>query len=149
MDSQAVSTALLDWALAECPDLNSGYAYVPAEKPNALPDVIVEVARVEISTGSDKLPWQQIQQRLVEVTEANISVMADNSDPAAAAALLRGVAEDMKVALLKSSTLGGRVPVRSPYFEFDFTAPFVEYEDGTKGREMTLTMTVGDLVEAD
>ena len=77
-----------------------------------------------------------------------MSFMVDNALTDQAAAQLRDFEARLLESVLKDATLGGRVPIASPQMEFDFTAPFVEYEDGTKGREMTMTIAVGHLVEA-
>lgn len=131
-------------------DLKWAYPYVPAGKSESLPDLVVEVTRSVITLDGEALfrEWR-LQQRMVEIHEVMLAFMVGNDDPMAAAVVLRSFGERLQAAWLRSATLGGRVPMRSPFCEFDYTTPFVEYEDGTKGREMTMSVAVGDLVEAD
>lgn len=147
---ETLPAALLTWANGVIPELNGSYDYIPASKPEALPDIICEVARTRVQMGGgDEFPMWNIQQQAVEVYECSLAIMVDNADPQAAAAQLRRFRDLLAAAALTDETLAGEVPFRSPLISFDFTPPFVEYEDGTKGREMTMTLTVGDFVEAE
>lgn len=148
MNVEVLPSALVDWASEVLPELAAGYDFVPASKPDPLPDVIVEVVRTAVAAnGAEHFPFWQLQQRHVEVYECSLAFMVDNIDPSAAATQLRNFRDRLRDRALADETLGGRVPFRSPFISFDFSPPFVEYEDGTKGREMTMTLTVGDLVE--
>ena len=86
---------------------------------------------------------------MVEGYDLELAFMVDNQDPEAAATSLRSYRDLLSAAVRATPDLGGRVPFRSPFVSFDFTPPFVEYEDGTTGREMTMQLTVGDLVEVE
>ena len=131
------------------PELVATYDHVPSYKPGGLPDVVVEAARTGLDDiAATRFRFWRIQQRSVYYVEASLSFMVDNADTAAAAAQLRDFEARLFASVIGDATLGGRVPIASPVVEFDFTSPFVEYEDGTKGREMTMTIAVGDLVEA-
>lgn len=148
MNTETLPGALVEWAREIITEIEAGYDYVPAAKPDPMPDVIVEVIRTIVhADGAEVFPFWQLQQRDVEVYECSLAFMVDNTDPAAAASQLRNFRDRLTAAVLAEATLGDRVPFRSPYVSFDFTPPFVEYEDGTKGREMTMVLTVGDLVE--
>lgn len=151
MNTNDLSDALLAWALAVVePDLAAGYVYTPASKPDPMPDVIVDLMRSFVQEGGgDAFPMWQLQQRMVEGYDYEFTFTVDNQDPQTAAQELRNFRDRFAQAVLRSPTLDGRVPFRSPFVSFDFGQPFVEYEDGTTGREMTMTLTVGDLVEEE
>lgn len=150
MDSEAAVTALVAWVPTVIPEVAGRvYDHVPAAKPLGLPDVVIESARTGIEPGgSGRFAFWQLQQAVIYFVEASVSVMVDNDDTALAARLLRSMEARLLRSVLEDTTLGQRVPFTSPLVEFDFTGPYVEYEDGTRGREMTMTLAVGDLVEA-
>jgi hypothetical protein len=151
ISSSQITDALVDWAREVVPTLEGGYDYVPAEKDEPLPDVVVEVMRTYIDPDAAAgFAEIRIEQRRVRVWMVDISIMVDNADPEAAAAYLRDTGDLLMAAwLAPDRSLGGRVPFTSPFASIDSSTPFVEYEDGTKGREMTMSVAVGDLVEAD
>jgi hypothetical protein len=148
MNAETLPNDIVTWVSGVLPELAAAYDFVPASKPDPLPDVIVEVIRTSVvADGGEVFPFWQLQQRHVEVFEVSLAFMVDNQDPEAAATQLRNFRDRLRDAVLPDETLSGAVGFRSPFVSFDFTPPFVEYEDGTKGREMTMTLTVGDLVE--
>lgn len=149
MNSEVLVQALKTWVEATLPELTSVYDHVPALKPTGLPDAVVEVSTSGVRDAADTRfrYWGALQQRDVYFVEAAVSFMVDNSDTEAAAATLRRYESTLLASVLQDATLGSRVPFASPFVEFDFTSPFVEYADGTRGREMSMTIAVGDLVE--
>ena len=147
MTTQDVAEGVTAWIL-EATGISSGYHYMPSQKDANLPDVVVEVIERRMTREDPEFPFSAIQQRWVRLFVVGASIMVDNSDPESAADTLYGYSDVMEAALMADGTLGGRVPFVSPYFAFDFSAPFVEYHDGTRGREMNMQMSVGELVEA-
>lgn len=149
MTAEDAPGKLIDWVEAVIPELAHSYDYVPASKPEGLPDLIVEVARTELERdGAERFGVMNLQQVFLDVYTCNLSIMVSNDDPAAAALTLRQFRDRLIADARSNPTLRGNVLVASPYMVADFTQPFVEYEDGTRGREMTLTIEVGDPVEA-
>ena len=149
MTSQEAATSLCAWAKAVVPELVAAYDHVPAAKSEGLPDLVVEVQRTGVEMGgSDRFRFWDIQQRAIYFIEAELSFMVANADPEAAATMLRDLENRLLMAVMTDATLGHRVPFASPLVSFDFTSPFVEYADGTRGREMTMTIAVGDVVES-
>lgn len=150
MDTQDLCENVAAWALETASAIETSYTFTPASKPEAMPDVVVELARTFVqATGGDQFPFYSLQEVMVEGYDLEIAVMVDNRDPEAAAESLRGIRDLLCAAVRLQPNLNGRVPFRSPFVRFDFTPPFVEYEDGTTGREMTMALTVGDIVEVD
>lgn len=144
MTSEEVAQAVLAWAREAVPALEGGYAYLPSQKDQLLPDVVVDVAEVEVARQLAEFPMSQIQQFFVHVFRCELSFMVDNSDPESAAQALRAMEALTTASLMRDGTLGGRVDFISPLFSYDFTPPFVEYADGTRGREMVMRMSVGE-----
>jgi hypothetical protein len=149
MNQQVVAEGIVAWVVATCsPAVIGSYAYLPEEKPDPLPDVVVDLLSRKTAVSDPLFPMQQIQQRWLRIWMAEVSIMVDNSDREAAAEQLNDYADQLEASAMKDGTLGGRVPFISPYFSFDLSHPFVEWEGGTRGREMTMTLAVGELVEA-
>lgn len=149
MTSEQAVNAVADWARSLVPELVAAYEYVPTVKSEGLPDLVVEQRVTGVAMGgNDRFAYWDIQQRAIYFVEASLSFMVDNRDPQAAAQQLRDFENRLLMGVMNDPTLGSRVPFCSPLVEFDFTSPFVEYEDGTRGREMTMTLAVGDLVES-
>lgn len=151
MTNAQIIAAVIAWFREGLPWLEHDYPYVPAAKPGAIPDVIVSLENDDENLGSNfaEFPFAQIQQRTLRVHRLGFSIMEDNSDPAAAAARLESIPDDLRPLLRGDATLGGRLDpgtMASPFITFDFTQPFVRYEDGTKGREVVGALSVGQLV---
>ena len=148
MTSEEAVQRIVAWLDQVLPELTTAYDHVPTSKGNGLPDCVVELQRSGVDMGgSDRFRFWDIQQRAIYFCEVEASFMVDNSDTDAAATQLRNFENRLLMGVMRDPTLGNRVPFASPLVEFDFTGPFVEYEDGTRGREMTMTIAVGDLVE--
>jgi len=149
MTSEDAITKIVEWAQEVVPELVAAYAHVPTVKSEGLPDLVAELRSTGVGMGgTDRFRFWDIQQRAIYFVEADLSFMVDNSDQQAAAQQLREFENRLLMGVMGDPTLGKRVPFCSPLVEFDFTSPFVEYEDGTRGREMTMTLAVGDLVES-
>lgn len=147
MDTTTNTTAaLVAWARETISELQEGFGYLPEGK-GALPDVVCELLTSGISVNDGSFPFAQIQQAWLRVWEYELSFMVENDDTQAAAELLEDFTDRLVAAALQDVTLGGRVEFISPELAFDLTPPFVEYPDGTRGREMTMQISVGALIE--
>lgn len=147
--SQDICTAALAWARATVPELAGGYDYIPSMSDQPLPDVVVDVATVSLVTEDRRFPFEQIQQAWVRAYDTEFSFMVDNTDYQAAAAKLREFEKALTASLLRDGSLGGRVDFISPFHTFDFTPPFVERADGTRGREMVMRLSIAELVQEE
>jgi hypothetical protein len=148
MGSEAIVEGLTAWSRAVIPELIAGFDYEPTEK-TSLPDVVVVLDTSQIELGDSTFPIVAIQQRAIQRYDCTLSFMVDNEEPEIAAAKLRSYADVLRAELLKDGTLGQRVPVASPYVTFDYTPPFVVYPDGTRGREMTMTISIAEYAEVE
>jgi hypothetical protein len=151
--NQDVIDAVLAWARDTIPAVAGGYDFVPPGKPEALPDVVVDLESEGFDVGpTPEFPWPQLQQRDLYVWRLVMSFMVgagkDQATHQAAAHQLRVFAEALRAALAGDPTLGKRVFLASPLsFRIDYTPPFVEWSDGTRGREMTVNLAVAQLQE--
>lgn len=149
MTTQDVLDGVAAWIVATCdPTILGSYAYLPDVKDEPLPDVVVDLLGQRTTVDDPRFPFVQIQQAWLHVWTLEPSIMVDNTDRAAAAAQLNGYVDQLRASIMKDGSLDGRVPFVSPFFSFDLSHPFVEWADGTRGREMTLNLAVGELVEA-
>lgn len=146
MSTPEQTAALVAWAREVLPALNGGYGHL-IESKGALPDVVVELLSTEVTVVEDRFPYSQIQQRWIRSWDYEFSFMVSNDDTATAAATLEVWSDTLLTASSSDVTLGGRVGFISPFISFDFTPPFVEYPDGTRGREMRMLLAVGELIE--
>lgn len=147
MTSDEIVVGACEWLMEVHPELTHAYPYAPLQKDSALPDVVVEMDAAALVIGDGSFPMRDIQQRFITRWDLTASFMVLNEDPSAAATLLRVFADRCVDEMLADSTLRHRVPFVSPFVTFDYTPPFVEYADGTRGREMTMSFSVGELVE--
>lgn len=141
-----VCGAVLEWVLEAVPELEGGKPYLTETTDYPLPDVLVDCSTAGVTRDVSDFPHLQIEQAVIYQWTIELSVLADNTDSAAAAQFLRTVETRTIASLLSDGTLGERVPFVSPFVAYDYTPPFIERPDGTRGREMTMAMAVGELV---
>lgn len=146
MTTEQVAAQVLAWTREVLPALEDGYDHVVSSK-DMLPDVVVDLVGTRIELADNDYPYIDLQQTMIVRHDLQLSFMVDNAVPETASAQLRGFADALVLSVLQDGTLGGRVPFVSPYVNFDYTPPFVQYADGTEGREMTMALSVADPVE--
>jgi hypothetical protein len=144
-EAKAEAELLVAWAREVLPEIQGGYAFGTDEKPEALPDVQVELLNRRIASEDPVFPFAQLQQEWLQIFEFGISFMVDNTNPELADEQLKDFSDRLLAAALNDGTLGSRVDLISPLISFDYTPPFVEYpSDGTKGREMTMQIITAE-----
>uniref|UniRef100_UPI002613E409 hypothetical protein n=1 Tax=Mycobacterium sp. TaxID=1785 RepID=UPI002613E409 len=74
MTTTEITQAVVAWARASSATLAGGYDYVPAEKTQALPDVVVEVQTSAVAPADPRLPMAGMQQTMVKVHTVGLSV---------------------------------------------------------------------------
>lgn len=141
-----VVEAVAEWVTALVPELETVYQFATAGKA-ALPDVVIDVERTTVERDDPRFPHFQLQQAWLDVFEVVLSFMVDNTDAAAAAALLRDVGWRVREQVRLDGTLGQRVFLTSPFVEVDYVPQFVEYADGTRGRQAVARIVVANPAE--
>lgn len=155
MTNNEAVDAVVAWVVEHLPVLTDNtYNYVPAGKAKELPDVIGDLAGESIRQDDPDFPLTGLQQVAIRRFDIGLSFMvesgADEEGAAEATGQLRAQVETLAMALLQDSTLGGRVDLASPFvFEADYTPPFVEYEDGTRGREATVHLAIAERIHVE
>lgn len=144
-----VAQAVADWAVATCPGLEQGYPRIPSQKGN-LPDVVANLLNRRSIIGPDeRFPYSQLEQAELVVWEFDLSFMVDGSqgDDESQQDQLHDWADTLAEAITTDATLGERLPPlgASPLHAFDFDLPFVEYHDGTRGRQFSMDVAVAEL----
>jgi hypothetical protein len=154
MTENEVALELVEWSRATLPELVAGVHYLSAGKTR-LPDVSVDVAEKRIARDDERFPYRQLQQTTIRVFECEaVFVVESEAGPGAPAPeadkreteQLRDFGARLEASILNDATLGERVQMASELITFDYRLPFVEYADGTRGRQMTLNMAVAELV---
>lgn len=146
MTSSDIAAAAVLWARSVIPELMDGYDHTVSAK-DRLPDAVADILSTKVELSDSDFPFADLQQTMLVRHDLEISFMVLNDVPQDAADQLRSFADALLISILQDGTLGGRVPFVSPYVSFDYTPPFVQYADGTEGREMTMTLSVADPVE--
>lgn len=149
MSPDDTAEALVAWAAAKLPALLGTYDHEPDERTARFPDAMVAFQGIRYlatqPTGAG-MQIEQVQQRKTRLYDCHLILTVDPSDADAASDQLLVFADTLGNDAAKDRTLGNRVAWIAEEFEFSFQPPFVEYDDGTKGRAMTMKLTVADSV---
>lgn len=153
MNENDVALAVTAWTQDVIPELQGASHFITAEK-NGLPDVVVDTSEKNVVLRDPRFPQlSEVEQIALRVFEVDLAFMVESTaSPDAAVAQaeteqLRDFGKRLEASLLSDVTLGGRVPVTSPLFAINYRLPFVEYADGTRGRQMTMAIAVADPIE--
>lgn len=153
MTEDDVAVAVAEWASDTLPELLASRSWLTAQKTQ-LPDVVVDVAEKSIALADARFPrLTEIQQTAMRIFEVEAIFMVDsNTEPGADQAeteLLRSFGARLEASLLADGTLGDKVFAASPLCNFNYRLPFVQYADGTRGRQMTMAFSVAEPVTAE
>lgn len=150
MNEQECAEAVADWIAGELPALKIVRPFIVAQKTE-LPDAMVDVVEKSVEQESEEFPFSQLQQVMLRVFRVETYFMVESAGNPAAdeaeTAELRGYGATLESSLLEDATLGGRVELASPIMSFDYDQPFIQYADGTRGRQMIFRGAVGEIVQ--
>lgn len=147
-----VTAYLVAWLTGVVPALGERtYDYAPSGKPLGLPDASIILLTQSLALGNaDDTPWAELQQVRVMVYEFGVSFMVDagtdDDGERTADVALRGYGDALLGALAPDGAVLADKLLAAPAATMDFATPFAEYEDGTRGREATLTVSVTQLL---
>lgn len=152
MTEQQVAEAVEAWVAETLDELVESYPYVTAQR-GRLPDAMVDVESKSISTSDSAFPFSQLQQRLLRVFNVSVNIMVEQNggveDDRLETEQLRDFGARLEVSGTTDATLGGRVFMLSPLMDINYSLPFVEYPDGTRGRQMQVALAVGELADQE
>ncbi len=149
MTSEEVAEAVVAWARATLPDLKAGYPYPPGVT-DLLPDVAAVVHGIRtVDEDPENFPTEGLEQVWLKVFDLEVSIMVPQDEGAegekVAHQTLEGFAEALVGSTLSDVTLGNRLTgaFASPRITVDL-GQYEPRDDGTRGREMPITMAVGE-----
>ncbi len=152
-----VASAVEAWVVDVIPTLSaSTYDYHASRKSKPFPDAAIEIDDVTQGdtpqqVGMDEFHFAQVgwEQVIFRSWAVRILLMTDEDPPGEAEDTLHGFADAIMDGLIASRTMNGRVQWAGRSARASYTPPFVEYEDGARGRVVTLEVRVGAAVEVD
>jgi hypothetical protein len=165
MDEVTIPRYVRDWCRATIPELNAGYDYVTAMK-DQLPDVQVNLTDTRAVYGGDeRFPYGElIENANLLIYEMDVSFMVESGDGAPLSAqeqqdklkewaktLRLAIHDDAQLPYTDPGDVDHRLPPlgASPLVAFDFGLPFVQYDDGTRGRQMSMALAIAELIQGD
>lgn len=153
IDNTGVLALLDGWLQGVIPALNGRtYDYAPSGKPKGLPDASIILLEEQLQLGGDEVAWAQLQQVRVLRYQFGVSFMVDagtdDDGERTADQQLRDYANAILGRLAPDGAALGDGPavLIAPDARMDYATPFAEYEDGTRGREATMTLTLAQLL---
>ena len=87
---------------------------------------------------------------LLRVFDFNLMFLVEPEPADVATKQLEEFVDTMTAAILADPSMGELLPnvALSPVFDTSFTPPFVEFEDGTRGRIATMELKVGEVIDS-
>lgn len=154
MTEGEVVEAVVEWVAEIVPAVaENTYTYLPAGKAKGLPDVAVDIVTSEIVREDQDFQLMALQQVVLHVRRLALSFMVESGvteeQAKGATDTLRSFFDALVAGALADHTLGGRLALASPFLTVDYEPAFVEYADGTRGREMTVQLAVAEPLQAD
>lgn len=149
MDTPDVAPAVEAWAVAAVPALNS-YDEAPQELSQALPLVIAELALEAVGNAAAARFSESIggyQQTFLRVWTVDLTIMSTPSPEWTASRPLYAYVDALGKALRAGVKLGDDM-VMSQFYTANFVPAEIEYEDGTRVRQVTMTLTLGSMIGA-
>jgi hypothetical protein len=149
MTESQIVEAVVAWIAEAIPEVaDNSYDYIPTGKAKGLPDVAVDIVTSEVKMDDPEFQLLALQQVALQIRRLGMSFMVsagvDEAGARAATLELRTFVDRITAAVLADHTLGQRVPIASPFLLVDYEPAFVEYSDGTRGREVTVQMSVAE-----
>jgi hypothetical protein len=147
LTTEQLAITMEEWVAEVVPGF-SRYEHMPTELAKALPMVIGEVVGDEVREGNRDVPnLGPYQQLLVRTRRVTLLLLVPPEPSWTASQALYSAVDLLGAALRRDPTLGGRVKEASKFYEASYTPPELQHADGTRARQATLTVTVGEQVE--
>jgi len=138
-----LAQALEQWVAETCPGITTTYDHEPKAKTD-FPEVSAVVKRVTHADAPSQpgQEIQQVEQSRAKVYEADLIIVVEPEPPDEADDALKAFGDQLGDAAESDRTLGGRVAGISSEWSFDFhpDAPLLVFDDGSRGRRMTLSV---------
>lgn len=165
LTEHTAAVAVVEWIGDTCAiPAERRFPYPQATKTEALPDASawVNSSRVQVGPDQAEFPLAFLQQVWLTIFVVEFQVMVEQGvahpDDAVeeevaaetAQAQLYDYATALRASIRGRQNLDGKLDgvgqLASPLLAFDFTVPFIEYEDGTRGRVMPGSISVAQQI---
>lgn len=150
--TQDIADAIVAWTRSHLEAIQTGYAFPADTKTGALPDVAAEIQKISLQrTNSEDFPVSGIEQVVMRTFDFHLIFLVEPDPADVATVQLEGFVDTMTEAILADPSMEGALAnvAIAPIFDASFTPPFVEFEDGTRGRIATMELKVGELLDSD
>lgn len=145
MTTEDMIAAVEAWAVGVIPDLSS-FDYVPEELFTALPIVLAEVQIDAVQDAEAQLPGRaQYQQTFIRSWAVDVVLLHNPDPPRDATLALYGYVDALGGALREEVVLAPNV-VMSQFYAANYDPPEVQLNDGTTARQVTMRVTVGEMI---
>ena len=151
-ETQVIADALVDWTRSKLEAGQTGYAFPTDVKTGALPDVAAEVQKISLQrANTEDFPASGVEQVMLRLFDFHLMFLVDPDPADEATAQLEAFVDKMTEEILADPTMENALDntALSPLFTASFTPPFVEFDDGTRGRIATLELKVGEVISPD
>lgn len=130
------------------PELIGKYEFPPEYKDQKLPDVACEITDVSIREVNTEPGFnlESIEQRRMRVYSIELMFMTPPDPPDLATFALYDFI-DLLTTNLESGGLKNQYYFVSRTYQANFRPAFVEFDDGTRGRQATLALEVGERIK--
>lgn len=149
--TQEIADSIVAWTRTQLAAIKTGYAFPADQKTGLLPDVAAEIQHVRLRrTDAEDFPIGGVEQVLLRVFDFNLMFLVEPEPADVATKQLEEFVDTMTAAILADPSMGELLPnvALSPVFDTSFTPPFVEFEDGTRGRMATMELKVGEVIDS-
>lgn len=148
MTTAEIIDNIVEWIVGVLLEMKETYDHATDER-GALPDVAVEISEYRVTDAvlDARLAKLNIQQMRSKVFEIEVILVVAPDPPGDAENALKDFTDRLVDDLLADPTLSGRVAWVNTNPRVSFRPPFVEFDDGTRGRIASLYMQVGQHVE--
>lgn len=145
MDTLEVIQAVEAWAVETVPALSS-FDHPPEQLSEALPMVLAEVQTNAQADSDQQLPGRfEYQQTLIRTWSIDLIILIDPDPAWTASHTLYGYVDALGQAVTEGVVLADNV-VMSQFYVANYDPPEVEYGDGTIARQVTVRVTVGEMI---
>lgn len=153
MGTQEIATALAEWCRELIPELQGSFDHAFGSMDKLLPNVAAEFQSTRTAQEDvEHFPYVQIEQGYIRTHFFTLMILTDPKADKSASQFLASCADKITLSLFSDDSCGDRLtlPARmSLVTETSYDPPFVEIDDGTEARLVTIEVYVGDVIQED
>jgi hypothetical protein len=149
--TQEIADAIIAWTRSKLETIQTGYAFPADIKTGDLPDVAAEIQHISLQRASpENFPVGGVEQVLLRVYDFHLIFLVEPEPADTATKQLEAFVDTMTQQIVADPAMEEALPgiALSILFSASFTPPFVEFEDGTRGRIATMELKVGEVIDS-